>query len=283
MSSPKEKSKTNPIPIIALIICIIALGTAGVLGYFYYTDYATHKEARDEYDQLTTEYTKPASIWSVESAPDMNLNLYPERDVDWYGLKAVNPDYIGWMYFSFTGNDEEHSFTLDYPIVYETYKNQYLRTTFEGQSNSAGCIFMDMYSNPSFYGYNDIIYGHHMRDDSMFGALELVHEMDDLDYIKAHPQYLYVYTKTACHKYILVAYEQVNNSNNIAYGVAHENETYDQLKDNIKSLDTYMPSDEFTWVGRPELLNLSTCDGPSGTSKRFILHFVKIMAYSYDE
>lgn len=282
MSKLKKKRSFKIIDVMLILILIIGLTVAGVYGFYYGKDYLSHKQARDEYEQIKNEYTTVTDITTTKVAPDETVALFPEKDIDWYGLKTINKDYIGWLYFSFEGNSEEYSFTLDYPIVYETYKNQYLRTTFEGNSNSAGTIFMDMSSNPSFYGYNDIIYGHHMRDDSMFGALELIHEMDDLDYIKEHPQYLYIYTKTACHKYMLVAYEQTTSAAK-SYGVAHENETYDQLKDNIKSMETYIKSDIYTWRGRPEILNLSTCDGPSGTNQRFALHFVKINAYTYDQ
>ena len=36
----------------------------------------------------------------------------------------------------------------------------------------AGSIFMDAYNNASFYNYNTIIYGHNMRDGSMFAKLK---------------------------------------------------------------------------------------------------------------
>ena len=278
----KKSHKISVSTIIVIMILLCSIGAAGYFGYIALSDELSHKKARQEYQTITAEYTKPVNIVEKEIAPEETAPLYPERDIDYDALKDTNKDYIGWLYFPFIGNDEEHSFTIDYPIVYENYKNQYLRTTFEGESNSAGAIFMDMMSNPSFFGYNDIIYGHHMRDNSMFGTLELVHEMDDLNYLKENPQFLYVYTKTACHVYTLVGYEQVKNSNTIAYAVAYDSKAYDEIKEHVKSLNTYMASHLFTWKGRPEILNLSTCDGSTGTSERFILHFIKIRAYAYE-
>ena len=259
--------------------------SGGGFGWITYHDYHKHKIARTEYAQIMNDNVSPSDTRIAKAITQMNQDtpLYPKRNINWYALKKDNADYIGWLYFPFFGNSDKNSFEIDYPIVYETYSNQYLHTTFEGKHNNAGSIFMDMKSNPSFFGYSDIIYGHHMRDDSMFGHLEDIHKMNDLKHLKENPQYLYIYTKTACHKYILVAYEQVKNSKNIAYGVASDNATYDKLKKNIRSLSTYMLSGDFTWKGRPEILNLSTCDGPAGTDKRFLLHFVKIMAYEYDE
>lgn len=270
--------KTN---IIIAILLALSISIAGAAGYMLYTDRAWHKKAADEYTEI-----KNRNITETTAVSDNGMNIlkpYPEREIDFASLKKENPDCIGWIYFPFTGSSDEYSFTIDYPVAYEHTYNQYLKTTFTGEHNGAGCIFMDNESNPSLYGYNDFIYGHHMRDGSMFGSLEKIHEMDDLAYIQAHPQYMYIYTPTACHKYIMIAYEQVKSSKDKAYGIATEDSLYDECLDNIKSLGTFMDSDEIAWDGRPELMNLSTCDGPLGTKKRFIVHFAEIMAYSYDK
>lgn len=281
MKKKSHRSGIGILPVALLLIC--SIGFAVYFGYLTIKDISEHNKAKEEYQTITLDFTKPIETVKTTDLPEETVPLYPVRDIDYASLKSQNKDYIGWLYFPFIGNDEEHSFTVDYPVVYENYRNQYLRTTFDGKHNTGGCIFMDNKSNPSFYGYNDIIYGHHMRDNSMFGNLEIIHQMDDLDYLKDNPQFLYIYTKTACHVYVMVGYEQTD-SGNFSYNAAYDNKAYDQIKDYIKSLDTYMNYDCFTWAGRPEILNLSTCDSAvSGGKQRFIVHFVKVMAYEYDE
>lgn len=279
----KTSKKNNMSTILLIILLLISACATAYFGYITYTDETARKKANDDYKTLTVNYAPPVQKPQTTNVPGEMPEFYPIRNINHTELKQQNNDYIGWLYFAFIGNDEDHTFTIDYPIVYEKQTNQYLKTGFDKEYNINGSVFMDKLSNPSFFGYSDILYGHHMRDGSMFGKLELIHEMNDIDYLKEHPQFLYVYTKTACHKYALVGYEQLTTSNSFGYNVAYDNKAYDLIKEHIMSLDTYIESDNFTWTGRPEILNLSTCDGDrAGTNERFLLHFVKVMAYAYD-
>lgn len=277
-----KKVKKSGHPVL-IILCILSLGCAVCFGLMAYKDLSARKKANEDYQTLTVRYAPPVQTVKTADLPEETVSFYPVRDIDHGALKKQNNDYIGWLYFPFLGKDEEHSFTIDYPVVYEQKTNQYLRADFDKEYSINGSVFMDKSSNPSFFGYSDILYGHHMRDGSMFGMLEKIHEMDDLSYLTEKPQFLYVYTKTACHKYVMVGYEQTNTSNSFGYSVAYDNKAYDLIKEHIMSLDTYIGSEEFTWRGRPEILNLSTCDGDrAGTSDRFLVHFVKVMAYDYE-
>lgn len=279
----KTSKKSNTSTILLIMLLLISACATAYFGYIAYTDEAARKKANDDYKTLTVNYAPPVQKQQIANIPGEMPEFYPVRNINHAELKQQNNDYIGWLYFAFIGNDEDHTFTIDYPIVYEQKTNQYLKTGFDKEYNINGSVFMDKLSNPSFFGYSDILYGHHMRDGSMFGKLELIHEMNDIDYLKENPQFLYVYTKTACHKYALVGYEQLTTSNSFGYNVAYDNKAYDLIKKHIMSLDTYIESDNFTWTGRPEILNLSTCDGDrAGTNERFLLHFVKVMAYAYD-
>ena len=279
----KKPKKGNTGTILIVLLLIISAGFTAYFGYITYTDMSARQKANADYQTLKVNYAPLVEKQSITNIPGDMPDFYPIRNINHAELKQQNNDYIGWLYFAFIGNDKDHTFNIDYPIVYEQKKNQYLKTGFDKEYNIDGSVFMDKLSNPSFFGYSDILYGHHMRDDSMFGKLELIHEMNDIDYLKENPQFLYVYTKTACHKYALVGYEQLTTSNSFGYNVAYDNKAYDLIKEHIMSLDTYIESENFTWKGRPEILNLSTCDGDrAGTNDRFLLHFVKVMAYVYD-
>lgn len=280
MCSAKKKTGCT---VIIWLLLIISIGCIGYFGYFTLTDITARKKANDAYQTLTVNYAPPVQKIQETNLPGELPVFYPDRNIDYTSLKQQNKDYIGWLYFPFIGKDENYSFTIDYPIVYEQQTNQYLKTGFDQTYSINGSVFMDKLSNPSFFGYHDILYGHHMRDGSMFGKLELIHDMNDLDYLKSQPQFLYIYTKTACHKYIMIGYEQLKTSNSFGYNAAYDNKAYDLIKKHVMSLDTYIESDDFTWTGRPEILSLSTCDGDrAGTSERFLLHFVKVMAYEYN-
>ena len=63
--------------------------------------------------------------------------------------------------------------TLDisYPIVQTTDNDHYLHYTFEGQRNANGAIFLEHTNSSDFEDCNTIIYGHNMRNGSMFGYI----------------------------------------------------------------------------------------------------------------
>ena len=61
---------------------------------------------------------------------------------------------------------------INYPIVKGTDNDFYLNHDFNGQENIAGSIYLDFESQGDFDGRNNIIYGHNMKNGSMFAALE---------------------------------------------------------------------------------------------------------------
>lgn len=83
--------------------------------------------------------------------------------VDWKALKKTNSDVQGWLY--------QKDSPINYPVVQGTDNDTYLHTRFDGQWSGGGTLFVDSRMEPNFKGFNSIIYGHHMRDGSMFRSL----------------------------------------------------------------------------------------------------------------
>lgn len=83
--------------------------------------------------------------------------------VDWKALKNVNPDVQGWLYQKGT--------VINYPVVQGTDNDTYLHTRFDKQWSGGGTLFVDCRMEKDFKGFNSIIYGHHMKDGSMFRSI----------------------------------------------------------------------------------------------------------------
>lgn len=83
--------------------------------------------------------------------------------VDWKALKKVNPDVQGWLYQKGT--------VINYPVVQGTDNDAYLHTRFDKQWSGGGTLFVDCRMEKDFKGFNSIIYGHHMKDGSMFRSI----------------------------------------------------------------------------------------------------------------
>ncbi|MCL2249213.1 MAG: class B sortase [Oscillospiraceae bacterium] len=78
-------------------------------------------------------------------------------------LAELNPDFVGWI--------EIFGTLVDYPIVQGSDNSFYLRRTFLCERNRAGSVFMDFRAEPDFHTPLTFLYGHNMRDDSMFSTL----------------------------------------------------------------------------------------------------------------
>lgn len=78
-------------------------------------------------------------------------------------LKKINKDVVGWIMAE--GRD------IDYPIVLGEDNEYYLSHLFNGEQNKLGSLFMDYRNNGSFSDKNTVIYGHNMKDGSMFSSL----------------------------------------------------------------------------------------------------------------
>ena len=90
-------------------------------------------------------------------------------------MRGINPDYICWITIGGT--------EVDYPVVRGADNEKYLHTSFYGEENVYGALFMD-YRCVGDDVPHIIIYGHNSRHGDMFGGLR--HFLDAL-YLAQHP------------------------------------------------------------------------------------------------
>jgi len=88
-------------------------------------------------------------------------------------LQAQYPDAIGWIAIPFTG--------VDHPFVQAEDNNFYLRRDMDGNHSMAGTLFMDCQNSGDFSDFNTIIYGHHMKNGTMFAPLNRFGEREFFD------------------------------------------------------------------------------------------------------
>lgn len=103
------------------------------------------------------------SIWKVLVA-DLPGDAPKRLKIDWAGLLEKNEDVVGWISIP--------AAMISYPVVRAEDNEYYLHRGIDREYLFAGCIFMDAFCTPLLTGYNTIIYGHNMRDGSMFAGLK---------------------------------------------------------------------------------------------------------------
>src|SRR5690625_3407980 len=85
-------------------------------------------------------------------------------------LLKQNEDVVGWITIADT--------QVDYPILHSSDNIEYLTENYYGDESRAGSIFMDFRNDITSSDLNTIIYGHRMKDGSMFQQLKKFLEQD---------------------------------------------------------------------------------------------------------
>lgn len=84
-------------------------------------------------------------------------------DVDLKKLKEKNNDTVGWLNVNNTN--------INYPFVKSSDNDYYLHHSFDKSYNNAGWVFLDYRNNKNLTDKNNIIYGHHRVNNTMFTSL----------------------------------------------------------------------------------------------------------------
>ena len=110
---------------------------------------------------------------SKKSSIELIKQIYikEETKIDWKELEEINKDIIGWIKIDDTN--------INYPILKDNEKLKYLKHSFNGQYNKNGSIFT-LDKNP-FKQNKTIIYGHNMKNETMFSELGKYMEKEFLD------------------------------------------------------------------------------------------------------
>ncbi|WP_143008413.1 class B sortase [Pseudobutyrivibrio sp. YE44] len=241
--SKKNKSRINPKIILALGLVIVF----GSLGGFLYI-YMGYQKSENLYASLNQDYVKTGTNES-ESWQDM-------LDVDINALKQINSDVIGWLYVE--GTD------ISYPILYSGDDSTYLRTTIDKEPATAGSIFLEGYNLPDWTDSHDIIYGHNMRNLSMFGKLKFYKTEED--FYDSH-KYFQIITPEGKMRFQIFSYFDTDPASWV-YTVPYEdNEEFAEYITKLKN--TSYKTIEAEVNSSDKVVTLSTC---STSGKRFTVH-----------
>lgn len=192
-----------------------------------------------------------------------------EFSVDFAGLKALNPDCIGWIRFE--------NIDISYPIMQGEDNEYYLKHTFEGQEVTAASIFMDVNNHPDFTDQNTFIYGHNMKDKTMFGKLN---DYKEEEFYKENP-YFYIYTPDYTYRYDIFSCYLARVDNNLDfYTQFASEEQFGEFLEGVKAQSAYDTGVEVT--SEDKVVTLMTCNR-AGYDYRFLVHAVQTEAIPTNE
>ncbi len=123
--------------------------------------------------------------------------------VDFTAMRERNSDVATWIYCDAT--------RLNYPVMQSEDNSYYLRRMPDGTSNMAGSLFLDCRSSGDLSDLNSVIYGHNMKNGTMFSTLE---KYKTQGYYEQHPV-MYIILPEAKYRIELIAGCIVNSGDAI--------------------------------------------------------------------
>ena len=234
----------------------LALCTAGLLicGGMLLVQWREYRAGKAAYDALAEAVVVPREAAPAEAEKPAEDPALPAVDFD--ALKSINPDAVGWLYCPDT--------VISYPVVQGEDNAYYLNHLFDGTPNTAGCLFLDSRCQ-ALEGKNSVIYGHHMKNGTLFASLE---GYQDPAYYEAHPR-MYLLTPEGT-RTIAVFSAYVTAAEGDAWQLSFSgDEEYEawlaQVRDRSCFESDVIPGRE------DQVITLSTCDY-SYQDARFVCH-----------
>ena len=259
------------------VIIVIASLAALTAAFMIFKTARDYKAASDEYDSLrqyaseevsTTDTAekvsdiKPIELEEAEERKELKSNEnredFPEMEVDFKALREKNPDTVGWLYVGSCG--------ISYPILQGEDNDYYMNHTFEGTVNSSGAIIMDYRDDKYLKDWNTFIYGHNMKNGSMFGSLKKL--LNDETLYNSDP-YIYVYLPGYIYRYKIFSYYK-DKPDSKMYWTADTLQEYRQYIRDALSLSVRDLGVETSEENN--MVTLVTCSGSGAGKMRFFVH-----------
>ena len=111
----------------------------------------------------------------AEDAPGTGTREDAPSGMDLSPLQEVNADVVGWT--AIPG-------VLSYPLLQGGDNAYYLTHAWNGEENAAGAVFLDCRADACLGDFNTLIYGHRMRNGTMFGSLKHYKDAEKQDFIR---------------------------------------------------------------------------------------------------
>lgn len=234
-------------------------------GYLVYTN-LQYSEAQNSYSELlqyapqhTLQYTAEES--NNTDKTDNNADE-PLLDVNHSELKAINSDYCFWL--SACGNN------ISYPVVRGADNSEYLHKTFNKKRNFAGCIFMDYRCKNDLSDFHTVLYGHSMKDWSMFRSLI---QYTDAAFAQKYPSF-YIYTEDGRVKYNIFSVYMADENGVLFAATDSNDEEKAAFINTVKQKTMY--SLDVDASEQDSIVSLVTCD-VRDESKRVVVNAVRVI------
>ena len=219
------------------------------------TEEAKAAMTEDEINEMLAGMKETAE---TETATEEQSEVIP---VKFEELQAVNPDVYAWI--TVPGTD------IDYPILQHASDNTYyLMHNIDGSYGYPGCIYTENMNSKDFTDNNTVIYGHNMKNGSMFAQL---HKFEDPDFFKENREVLIYLPDEVLHYTIFAAH--IYDDRHLLYSFDFtDSEVYQKYLDSIFSTRDMSANidKDITVTTDDQIITLVTCIGSQPTNRLLV-------------
>lgn len=251
-----KKQKRNiwkVIYVLLIILCLLCIG-----GMLLYLKNSQEDEVslEEQQEMLQQEY--------VGEEEDLQITETEKEElpIDFEGLQQINPDIYAWLRIPDTN--------IDYPILQYAGEDQsyYLTRDIYGESQTAGSIYTEYYNRKDFQDPNTVIYGHNMKNGSMFHN---VRYFADREYFDEHED-LYIYLPDKILKYQIITCYEYDDRHLLGSFDFSDEEVYAEYLEEImnpRSMYTLV-REGISLTTEDKLVTLSTCVANKPNNRRLL-------------
>ena len=230
------------------MIAVISFAAAVILTAVVLRIYTQREHARQTYEEMQQQNSEKRQTDTQESKEQSKTKEKKKKldiPVDFETLQKENPDIYAWI--TIPGTD------IDYPVVQDSTDNTYyLNHAADTSLSDSGAIYSEKKNAKDFDDYLTVLYGHNMKDGSMFAGL---HKYEDKTFLKDHKDL------TIYNRHVLMYYNQGKDE--------ESRETY--LKDILEQRNMNASIDTKAKVDKDsKILTLSTCHA-AGKNYRYLV------------
>lgn len=260
----EARPRIRPLLLLAIGSAVLALLASVYVGAFFLKG-MKRKEAGKELAQTyvipastkstpTTkkpDKTKPANATDPAAAETTEPTEPPRFPrVDFQGLREKNPNVVAWLQIPALE-------MIDYPVVIGEDNAFYVSHDWENNESEAGAIFLDFRNQPDFSQVHNILYGHCMKDGTMFQTLG---KWEGPQYFSNTDKTVLLYLPDEVRVYEIVAVERVNALDQRVYKTDYTpGEDWQAAIKDALFYSQHSARPEYN--GQSEMLTFSTCVG----------------------
>lgn len=225
-------------------IAIIFIGSLILLLYAgsrLWTVFSEYEKADKIYEDIKKEVlTKDRTPDPGDARPgEKEKNKRQADKIDFEQLIAINPEVIAWISIP--------EVDIDYPVTQTDNNEYYLHHAYNKEKSFAGSVFADYHNSSEFSDQNMILYGHNMRNKSMFGSLKDISENNEV----------IIYTPKSVLEYQVLKKQIIDVAQKEYYQISfNETNYFSFLKDAFSNTKIIPMENE-------RVLTLSTCSATS--------------------